>query len=108
MDERSKATGDGNPPPTETETQRQPDTENAAELVTVHWPDGHSSAVRIGSDWLAAARSNGLVIPTACLGGSCGACEIEVNGQVVRACISTVPASRRGALDVELASDPYW
>ena len=60
------------------------------------------------SDWLAAARCNGLLIPTACLGGSCGACEIEINGQVVRACISTVPASRRGALQVELASDPYW
>jgi hypothetical protein len=31
-----------------------------------------------------------------------------VNGQVVRACIATVPASRSGALSVELASDPYW
>lgn len=81
---------------------------SAAPSVTVHWPDGHSSAVAIGSDWLAAARCNGLSIPTACLGGSCGACEIEVNGQVVRACVSTVPASRRGALQVELASDPYW
>jgi aerobic-type carbon monoxide dehydrogenase small subunit (CoxS/CutS family) len=47
-------------------------------------------------------------IPTGCLGGSCGACEIEVNGQLVRACIATVPASRRGLLQVELASDPYW
>lgn len=81
---------------------------SAAASVTVHWPDGHSSAVAIGSDWLAAARRNGLSIPTACLGGSCGACEIEVNGQVVRACVSTVPASHRGALQVELASDPYW
>jgi hypothetical protein len=31
-----------------------------------------------------------------------------VNGQVVRACIATVPASRSGVLTVELASDPYW
>lgn len=76
--------------------------------VTVHWPDGHCSEELIGCDWLTAARTAGLAIPTACLGGSCGACEIEVNGQVVRACVSAVPPSRRGALRVELASDPYW
>ena len=27
-------------------------------------------------------------IPTGCLTGSCGACEIEVNGEIVRACIT--------------------
>lgn len=108
MDERSKAVGEGQPPATGRETKQDPATEHGTERVTVHWPDGHSSAVTVGSDWLAAARCNGLLIPTACLGGSCGACEIEINGQVVRACISTVPASRRGALQVELASDPYW
>ncbi|MFM8275857.1 MAG: 2Fe-2S iron-sulfur cluster-binding protein, partial [Cyanobium sp.] len=66
--------------------------------VTVHWPDGRSSREIPGRDWLLAAREAGMVIPTGCLGGSCGACEIEVNGQVVRACIATVPASRHGAL----------
>ena len=76
--------------------------------VPVQWPDGHCSDVVIGTDWLLAARNEGLAIPTACLGGSCGACEIEVNGQVVRACVSTVPPSRQGRLHVELASDPYW
>ena len=68
--------------------------------------DGELS--KIDCDWLVAARTAGVTIPTGCLGGSCGACEIEVNGQVVRACIATVPASRSGALNVELASDPYW
>ncbi|MFM8525258.1 MAG: 2Fe-2S iron-sulfur cluster-binding protein [Cyanobacteriota bacterium] len=76
--------------------------------MPVHWPDGQCSEVVIGTDWLLAARSAGQAIPTACLGGSCGACEIEVNGQVVRACVSRVPASRQGRLQVELASDPYW
>ena len=76
--------------------------------VTVQWPDGHCSRERVGGDWLAAAHAAGLLIPTGCLGGSCGACEIEVNGQVVRACIARVPASRQGLLRVELASDPYW
>ena len=43
-----------------------------------------------------------------CMGGSCGACEIEVNGTTVRACINTVPSSRRGELKVEFATDPFW
>jgi ferredoxin len=80
----------------------------APATVPVRWPDGHISTVVIGTDWLEAAQSAGLGIPTACLGGRCGACEIEVNGQVVRACVSTVPASRRGQLQVELTGDPYW
>jgi succinate dehydrogenase/fumarate reductase-like Fe-S protein len=55
-----------------------------------------------------AAQAAGFAIPTGCLGGSCGACEIEVNGQVVRACIATVPGSKAGPLRVELPGDPYW
>ena len=76
--------------------------------VLVHWPEGVSTRVACGSDWLAAARLAGFSIPTGCLGGSCGACEIDVNGKTLRACISTVPASRSGELTVELSSDPYW
>lgn len=77
-------------------------------LVQITWPDGRRSAAHAGCDWLEAAHQAGVAIPTGCLGGSCGACEIEVNGQTVRACIATVPASRSGTLTVELASDPYW
>lgn len=76
--------------------------------VQIHWPNGRSSCVSSGSDWLTAAQQAGLAIPTGCLGGSCGACEIDVNGKTVRACISTVPASRSGSLTVELSSDPFW
>ncbi len=79
-----------------------------ARCVTIHWPHGHSTRVEPGRDWLQAAREAGMAIPTGCLGGSCGACEIEVNGRVVRACIATVPPSRSGSLRVELASDPTW
>ncbi|MCP9819248.1 2Fe-2S iron-sulfur cluster binding domain-containing protein [Synechococcus sp. Cruz-9H2] len=81
---------------------------SAAPPVHVHWPDGGSTLVPPGTDWLQAAAEAGLRIPTGCLGGSCGACEIEVNGRVVRACIATVPSSRSGELTVELATDPYW
>jgi aerobic-type carbon monoxide dehydrogenase small subunit (CoxS/CutS family) len=49
-----------------------------------------------------------MVIPTGCLGGRSGACEIEVNGRLVRACIATVPSSASGRLTVSLASDPFW
>ena len=76
--------------------------------ITVHWPDGHTSRESIGTDWLQTAADAGVAIPTGCLGGSCGACEIEVNGKVGRACISTVPPSKSGQLTVEFATDPYW
>jgi ferredoxin len=76
--------------------------------ITIHWPDGRISSCAPGSDWLLAAREAGVCIPVGCLGGSCGACEIEVNGRLVRACIATVPSSRSGTLQVELASDPAW
>jgi len=76
--------------------------------VTIHWPNGRSTITQPGSSWLAAAEAAGVAIPTGCLGGSCGACEIEVNGRMVRACIASVPPSRSGELRVELASDPYW
>jgi ferredoxin len=79
----------------------------AAEVLIV-WPDGRSSLAACGSDWLEVAHAAGFCIPTGCLGGSCGACEIDVNGHTVRACISTVPASRSGSLRVELTTDPYW
>ncbi|MEI6031746.1 MAG: 2Fe-2S iron-sulfur cluster-binding protein [Synechococcaceae cyanobacterium ELA739] len=76
--------------------------------VVIRWPDGRTSETLPGSDWLIAAQAAGVAIPTGCLGGSCGACEIEVNGQVVRACIATVPGSKAGPLRVELPGDPYW
>ncbi len=76
--------------------------------ISVRWPNGRTTQERIGEDWLVAATGAGVSIPTGCMGGSCGACEIEVNGKVVRACISTVPASKSGQLVVADACDPYW
>ena len=76
--------------------------------IPVSWPDGHTTQERIGQDWLVAANEAGISIPTGCLGCSCGACEIEVNGKVVRACISTVPPSKSGELTVDFATDPHW
>lgn len=87
-------------------------------MITILWPNGSQSQVAPGTDWLEAARAAGVSIPTGCLGGSCGACEIEVNGEPLRACIATVATvttvapiasiAPGGVLRVELASDPYW
>ena len=76
--------------------------------IPVSWPNGQTTQERVGQDWLVAANRAGISIPTGCLGGSCGACEIEVNGKVVRACISTVPPSKSGQLTVDFATDPHW
>ena len=76
--------------------------------ICIYWPTGQSRDHKVGTDWLVAAKQAGVTIPTGCMGGSCGACEIDVNGTTVRACISTVPSSKTGALHVAFASDPYW
>jgi ferredoxin len=80
----------------------------ARDPVTIHWPNGQRTSIEPGSSWLAAAQAAGVLIPTGCLGGSCGACEIDVNGKTVRSCIAAVPPSRTDCLRVELAADPYW
>ena len=76
--------------------------------VEIVWPDGQRSVSYKGEDWLAAARQAGVHVPTGCMGGSCGACEIDVDGTTVRACISSVPPSKSGELVVTFATDPYW
>ena len=81
---------------------------NKRSTITIQWPNGSQSDCAKGDDWLEAAQAAGVHIPTGCLSGSCGACEIDVNGQTVRACISTVPASASSSLSVEFAKDPHW
>ena len=76
--------------------------------IEIEWPNGSSSVVKVGDDWITVALEAGVKIPTGCLGGSCGACEIEVNGKIIRACINNVSSSESSNLKVTLASDPYW
>ena len=79
-----------------------------ATLIHIHWPNGTSTWVAPGTDWLQAAREAEMAIPTGCLGGSCGACEITVNGDTLRACLASVPAPASGHLKVEWWVDPTW
>jgi ferredoxin len=77
-------------------------------LLSLRWPDGRLSRASVGTAWLEAAQQAGCPIPTGCLGGSCGACEIEVDGEMLRACISCVEGAAGATLAINLVSDPYW
>tara|TARA_B100001250_G_scaffold400297_1_gene410685 strand:- start:214 stop:447 length:234 start_codon:yes stop_codon:yes gene_type:complete len=74
--------------------------------VTINWPNNKKSNCTPGDHWLKVAQEVNIEIPTGCLSGSCGACEIEVNGKVTRACIDYVP--NQPEIKVEFFSDPYW
>ncbi len=76
--------------------------------VEIEWPNGKTSVSKAGQAWLAEAKKAGVTIPTGCLTGSCGACEIEVNGEVIKACINFIPRNSNKKLKVEFFYDPYW
>ena len=75
--------------------------------VEIIWPSGKTTKCFSGEDWLKAAYEANVDIPSGCLGGSCGACEIEVNGEVIRACINKIPGNSN-KIKVEFFTDPYW
>ncbi len=76
--------------------------------IKVTWPNDIESYAYEGDDWFKIARKVGLEIPTGCLTGSCGACEIDVNGETVRACISDIKSGKECALKVSFTTDPFW
>ena len=61
-----------------------------------------------GDNWFENANKAGIDIPTGCLTGSCGACEIDVNGETIRPCITDIEYNDKCELRVELTSDPFW
>ena len=76
--------------------------------IRVNWPNGKVSYSQIGQPWLDEATLNGIEIPIGCLNGSCGACEIEVNGKIIRACISKISKVSKPEANVSFSCDPYW
>ena len=76
--------------------------------VLISWPNKKESYASVGDDWFHVANKAGLEIPTGCLTGSCGACEIDVNGETVRACISNIKKGKDCLLRVSLTTDPFW
>ncbi len=76
--------------------------------IKIIWPNNNETFVSDGDDWFASAKTAGLDIPTGCLTGSCGACEIDVNGETVRACISDIKCKKECILKVSFTTDPFW
>ena len=76
--------------------------------IKIQWPNNNETFVSEGDDWFSSAEKAGLKIPTGCLTGSCGACEIDVNGETVRACISDIKKNKKSLLKVSLTTDPFW
>ncbi len=75
--------------------------------VKIIWPNGKTTICLTGDDWFKASYDANINIPSGCLGGSCGACEIEANGEVIRTCINKIPENI-DIIKVEFPSDPYW
>lgn len=60
-----------------------------------------------GESLLKVAARAQVQIPTGCLMGSCHACEVEMNGEDVRSCITAVPENTP-EITVHLFNDPSW
>ena len=76
--------------------------------IKIKWSNNIETYAHEGDDWFSTAKRAGLEIPTGCLTGSCGACEIDVNGETIRACISDVRSGNKCLLKVSLTTDPFW
>ena len=76
--------------------------------IKIIWPNNIETYVSEGEDWFSSAEKAGLEIPAGCLTGSCGACEIDVNGETIRACISNIESKNKSSLKVNLTTDPFW
>ncbi|MBD2464201.1 2Fe-2S iron-sulfur cluster binding domain-containing protein [Oscillatoria sp. FACHB-1407] len=70
-------------------------------------PDNVSTIAEVGEPLLQVADRAGVSIPTGCLMGSCHACEVDVEGETVCACISAVPPGCQH-LTINLYVDPSW
>ena len=76
--------------------------------IKIQWSNNNESYASEGDDWFSTAEKAGLEIPTGCLTGSCGACEIDVNGVTIRACISDIRSNKKSLLKVSWTTDPFW
>ena len=76
--------------------------------IKIRWSNNNETYASEGDDWFSTAEKAGFEIPTGCLTGSCGACEIDVNGETIRACISDIKSDKKNLLKVSLTTDPFW
>ena len=76
--------------------------------IKILCPNNIETYASEGDDWFSIAEKVGLEIPTGCLTGSCGACEIDVNGKTVRPCVTNIISKEKCSLRVNLTTDPFW
>ena len=76
--------------------------------IKIRWSNNNETFASEGDDWFSTAEKAGLEIPSGCLTGSCGACEIDVNGETIRACVSDIKSNKKSILEVSLTTDPFW
>ena len=76
--------------------------------IKIRWQNNNETYASEGDDWFSSAEKAGLEIPTGCLTGSCGACEIDVDGETIRACMSDIKNNKKSLLKVSLTTDPFW
>ena len=76
--------------------------------IKIKWPNNIETYAFEGDDWFSTAEKAGIEIPTGCLTGSCGACEIDVNGETIRACVRDIKGNNNFLLTVSLTTDPFW
>ena len=76
--------------------------------IKIRWSNNNETYAYEGDDCFSTAEKAGLEITSGCLTGSCGACEIDVNGETIRACISDIKSNKKSLLKVSLTTDPFW
>ena len=76
--------------------------------IKIRWPNYNETYASAGDNWFSTAKKAGIEIPSGCLTGSCGACEIDVNGDTIRACITNIKSKNKCILNVSLTTDPFW
>ncbi len=76
--------------------------------LKIHWPNNLITNAEEGDDWFLTAKKANVEIPSGCLTGSCGACEIDVNGETIRPCIKNIEFKNNMYLNIEFTTDPFW
>ena len=76
--------------------------------LKICWPNNTTTSAEEGEDWFEKAQKANVEIPTGCLVGSCGACEIDVNGETVRPCVKNIEFKDNKYLNIEFTTDPFW
>ena len=76
--------------------------------LKICWPNKSTTIAEEGEDWFKKAKKANLEIPSGCLVGSCGACEIDVNGETVRPCVKSIEYKDNAYLNIEFTTDPFW